>query len=91
MKQRFFFIQNALTGLFFLNLFMLLPVVAWSQQVTDSRNIVSGSIIPDKSYSDQSYIIKTDDGAWLCVLTTGSGREGATGQNVVTQWSLCQL
>ena len=90
MKQRIFFKQNA-PLLFCLNIFMLLPFVVWSQQVTDLRNIITGSIIPDKSYSDQPYIIKTDDGAWLCVLTTGSGHEGATGQNVVTQRSLCQL
>lgn len=61
-----------------------------AQQVPDSRNIVTGSIIPDEIYSDQPYIVKTNDGAWLCVLTTGAGHEGASGQHVVTQRSLDQ-
>ena len=50
----------------------------------DRRNIRSGAVIPDEGYSDQPYIVKTDDGAWLCVITTGSGVEGAGGQHVVT-------
>lgn len=36
-------------------------------QATDWRNIENGLVIPDKRYSDQPYIVKTDDGAWLCV------------------------
>ena len=39
-------------------------------------------VIPDVVYSDQPYILKTDDGAWLCILTTGAGREGQSGQYV---------
>ena len=54
----------------------------------DMRNITSGVIIPDESYSDQPYIVKTDDGAWLCVITTGGGHEGASGQHIITQRSL---
>lgn len=50
----------------------------------DWRNIVTGSEIPTETYSDQPYIIKTDDGAWLCCVTTGSGLEGEPGQHVVT-------
>lgn len=61
-----------------------------AQQKCDMRNIRVGSIIPDESYSDQPYVIKTNDGAWLCVLTTGVGHEGASGQHVVTQRSLDQ-
>jgi len=53
-------------------------------QIPDSRHIANGSIIPDESYADQPYIVKTDDGAWLCVLTTGKGVEGAGGQHVVS-------
>lgn len=56
-------------------------------QATDWRNIENGLVIPDKSYSDQPYIVKTDDGAWLCVMTTGSGHEGATGQHIISQRS----
>ena len=50
----------------------------------DPRLITSGHEIPTETYSDQPYIVRTDDGAWLCVLTTGVGREGESGQHVVT-------
>lgn len=56
----------------------------------DWRNIRSGREIPTETYSDQPYVTKTDDGAWLCVITTGRGREGATGQHVVTTRSTDQ-
>lgn len=56
----------------------------------DWRNIRTGKIIPDKTYSDQPYIVQTDDGAWLCAMTTGSGMEGATGQHIITQRSFDQ-
>ncbi len=50
----------------------------------DMRNIRTGWEIPTENYADQPYVIQTDDGAWLCILTTGSGHEGASGQHVVT-------
>ncbi|WP_339925248.1 sialidase family protein [uncultured Cyclobacterium sp.] len=59
-------------------------------QSNDWRNIKNGTIIPDKSYSDQPYIVKTEDGAWLCVMTTGSGHEGAAGQQIISQRSFDQ-
>jgi hypothetical protein len=34
--------------------------------------------------------VKTDDGAWLCVMTTGTGKEGDTGQHVVSMRSTDQ-
>lgn len=49
----------------------------------DPRDIRTGHIIPSERYSDQPYIVKTDDGAWLCVTTTGSGHEGDRGQHVI--------
>lgn len=49
----------------------------------DLRNIRTGREIPTENYADQPYIVRTDDGAWLCILTTGSGHEGASGQHVV--------
>ena len=55
--------------------------------MTDSRNIRTGHEIPTETYSDQPYIVKTDDGAWLCAVTTGAGREGQSGQHVVTMRS----
>lgn len=61
---------------------MLFPITGAWGQAPDWRNIRNGLIIPDESYSDQPYIVKTDDGAWLCILTTGAGREGQSGQYV---------
>ncbi len=50
----------------------------------DPRHASNGSKIPTESYSDQPYIVRTDDGAWLCCVTTGPGEEGARGQHVAT-------
>ena len=50
----------------------------------DARHISHGRPIPSLHYADQPYIVKTADGAWLCVMTTGSGVEGQTGQHVVS-------
>jgi hypothetical protein len=61
---------------------MFFSMAGVSGQEPDWRNIHSGLVIPDESYSDQPYIVKTDDGAWLCILTTGAGREGQSGQYV---------
>ncbi len=49
----------------------------------DNRLIPTGREIPTERYSDQPYAIKTDDGAWLCTITTGVGIEGATGQHII--------
>jgi len=54
----------------------------------DWRNIARGREIPTEQYSDQPYIVQTDDGAWLCCVTTGPGEEGAEGQHVVTLRSM---
>jgi hypothetical protein len=71
--------------------YLLLFVAAiLAAQTPDARNITTGRIIPDEGYSDQPYIVKTDDGAWLCVITTGPGKEGAGGQHVVTRRSTDQ-
>ena len=50
----------------------------------DQRNIRTGWEIPTENYADQPYVVQTDDGAWLCILTTGVRHEGAAGQHVVT-------
>lgn len=49
----------------------------------DPRNICNGLVLPDEDYCDQPYVVPTDDGAWLCVMTTGARHEGSTGQHVV--------
>jgi len=56
----------------------------------DLRDIRTGQEIPTLTYSDQPYIVKTDDGAWLCAVTTGAGREGQPGQIVTTMRSTDQ-
>jgi hypothetical protein len=50
----------------------------------DPRHLSHGLEIPTESYSDQPFIVKTDDGAWLCCVTTGPGHEGVQGQHVTT-------
>lgn len=50
----------------------------------DSRDISNGSLIPKEGYVDQPYVVLTQDGKWLCVLTTGAGVEGEPGQHVVS-------
>jgi len=39
----------------------------------DPRHLSHGREIPTVSYSDQPFIVRTDDGAWLCCVTTGEG------------------
>ena len=51
--------------------------------IPDWRHIANGWEILSEGYCDQPYVVKTDDGAWLCIMTTGTGREGAQGQHVV--------
>jgi hypothetical protein len=51
-------------------------------RVADPRHIANGRIIPSEGYADQPYIVKTGN-AWLCVMTTGRGVEGAAGQHVI--------
>lgn len=58
--------------------------------IPDPRHIANGREIPTDSYSDQPYIVRTDDGAWLCCVTTGAGHEGAPGQHVATMRSTDQ-
>ena len=45
--------------------------------------IRTGRPIPSEGYCDQPYVVGTDDGAWLCLLTTGAGQEGDARQHVV--------
>ncbi len=47
-------------------------------------DIGTGSIIPDEGYCDQPYVVKLDDGTWLCTMTTGKGHEGKRGQHTVS-------
>lgn len=49
----------------------------------DPRNIRAGYRIPDEGYCDQPYTVITNDGNWLCTMTTRPGREGDHGQHIV--------
>lgn len=64
------------------------PAAKSISPVPDPRHITRGWEIPSEGYADQPYLVKTDDGAWLCVMTTGPGHEGAAGQHIVAQRSL---
>ena len=55
-----------------------------------SRHVENGWEIPSENYCDQPYVVITNDGAWLCLLTTGGGREGDEGQHVVSTRSTDQ-
>lgn len=54
----------------------------------DWRNIENGFEIPSVFYSDQPYVVKADDGSWVCCLTTGEGWEGTPGQYVQVMRSM---
>jgi len=56
----------------------------------DPRHITHGFEIPTEFYCDQPYMVRTEDGAWMCVVTTGAGKEGDSGQHVVTMRSTDQ-
>ncbi|MDP6525426.1 MAG: sialidase family protein [Kiritimatiellia bacterium] len=47
-------------------------------------DIATGWEIPSEGYCDQPYVVKLDDGTWLCTMTTGKGHEGQTGQHIVS-------
>src|SRR4051794_40552091 len=58
--------------------------------VPDPRHLSNGLPVPGRSYCDQPYIVRTDDGGWLCVMTSGGGAEGAAGQNIFAMRSMDQ-
>ena len=53
----------------------------------DHRNFAAGAPLPREGYCDQPYVVRTGDGAWLCVMTTGPGVEGESGQHIVSMRS----
>jgi len=59
-----------------------------SANKSDSKNIANGWEIPSEGYCDQPYVVKTKDGGWLCVMTTGQGKEGKAGQHIVSTRSV---
>jgi len=65
-----------------------LALATLAAPIPDPRHLSNGWPIPSEGYADQPYIVRCDDGAWLCVMTTGRGEEGASGQHVVALRSL---
>jgi hypothetical protein len=62
----------------------------YSHDQLDWRQIENAPEIPSEHYTDQPYLLRADDGAWLCCVTTGPGREGKPGQHVITMRSFDQ-
>ncbi len=55
-----------------------------AQDNSDRRNIDNAiGIIPNENYVDQPYVVLAKNGDWLCVLTTGPGKESQVGQHMV--------
>jgi len=55
-----------------------------SLSARDPRDVRTGYRIPDEGYCDQPYVVITNDGNWLCLLTTAGGHEGAANSHVVS-------
>lgn len=53
-----------------------------AERVHDWRLIEHGIRLPTLSYADQPYLLQTNEGHLLCVVTTGAGQEGEAGQHV---------
>ena len=56
-------------------------------RIPDPRHLANGRSIPAGYYADQPFVVRTDDGAWLNVVTTGFAHEGSSGQSVVARRS----
>ncbi len=74
---------------------VLPPVTGWiivfqvySQAQGDWRYIGNATgEIPDEQYCDQPYVVTAPNGDWVCVLTTGPGKESQKGQHIVASIS----
>lgn len=62
---------------------LFLPNLSAMAAGNDPRDIRNGWMIPDEGYCDQPYVVVTDQGHWLCTMTTGAGIEGQPGQHIV--------
>lgn len=80
--------QHAILGLVWVLLHAGCNRDSFAQSIDkrDIRNAVSE--IPDENYCDQPYLLKTNSGAWLCVMTTGPGEESNKGQHIVVTSSV---
>lgn len=74
----------AALGLFFL------PGIISLSAADDFRDFNKADKIPSKNYCDQPYIAKLENGEWICMMTTGPGKESEPGQHVVATISADQ-
>jgi Concanavalin A-like lectin/glucanases superfamily len=58
-----------------------------SGKLLDWRYIKNGTLIPDENYCDQPYVVTLPNGRWVCIMTTGSGKEGHAKQHIVATHS----
>ncbi len=77
-------------NLAFLAIVALFGIAAETAIAEDTRDIATGYVIPDEGYCDQPYVVITQDGNWLCLLTTAGGHEGAANSHVVSTISADQ-
>ena len=61
---------------------ILLAMTVSVSATADPRDFRTGLPVPDEAYCDQPYVVVTDDGSWICTMTTGPGHEGQVGQHV---------
>jgi hypothetical protein len=66
---------------------LLLSIINYNlaaQENKDWRYINNAiSIIPTENYVDQPYVVIAKNGDWVCVQTTGPGKESTAGQHIV--------
>lgn len=64
--------------------------LSFAATAQDPRDASLGRPIPAVAYTDMPLVVTLNDGSWLCVLTTGTGEEGATGQHITAVRSFDQ-
>lgn len=67
-------------------MFGFLSLILNAQRI-DPRNVETGDLIYKNTYIDQPYMLKLNDGSWLCVFTTGAESESRPGQHIVSMKS----
>ncbi len=71
-----------------LTLGLMISFTLKAQPSVDRRYIGNAvGEIPDEEYCDQPYVVIAKNGDWVCVLTTGPGKESQKGQHIVASIS----
>jgi hypothetical protein len=80
-KNKKFYLSTAI-------IVLITSIMSLSAQIYDIRNVINAqSEIPSKNYCDQPYIAVAKNGDWVCVMTTGPGRESKAGQHIAASIS----